>query len=432
MTSAPQTLRITSQADLVTAVPYLLGFHPKQCVVLIGSREHQVDRRSFVARIDLPDRDSTESVAAVLVETAARARLDAAVLVVYAGIDLLPDGGRSFVENLVGRLTEVGAEVKEAIRVEEDRWWGYLCAEHGCCAGAGHVVMAPGQPGGSSLIAAQAVAEGWAPLESRAALADTLRPVSEIGFAAVEQALADLMTTLARPADDPEGAWRRVRLGTVRLVDQLLTTGEAGDRIDLSPQHAALLLTGLQDTVARDLCLGWTRGERGRAAVEMWSQLVRMAPPPLGAVPATVLAYVAWQRGGGAIVTLALERALAHDPNDRLARLLADLVFGGVDPTECTPAVWLAQPEPDDFVELDDVTHLHAPTDPVERPEVGDRHDPAIDRHSPAGAGPQPADLTSGPADTVLPAGNAATAADTAADEDGLAPTPSAAGAQWV
>src|SRR5262245_4628771 len=358
MTTAPrQTLRIRSQADLVTVIPYLLGFHPEHCLVLIGSRSRHTDDRSFVARIDLPEPKSPkpmESVAAVLVETAGRARLRTAALVVYAGSEVFPDGGQHFVNSLVGRLTAAGTEVKEAIRVDGARWWGYLCARHGCCAGSGHPIVPPGEPGGSSLIAAQAGAEGWVPLRSRAALAETLRPVSEIVFAAVDQALGDLMERFARQSGDAAGAWRRLRLGTLGLVEELLLKGEAGERVALSPTQAALLLTGLQDRRTRDLCMGWTAGARGRAAVELWTQLVRMAPPPLGAAPATVLAFVAWQRGGGAIVTLAIERALAHDPQDRLARLLADLVFGGVDPADCAPADWLAEVDPAEVRELAD------------------------------------------------------------------------------
>lgn len=360
MTTAPrQTLRITSQADLITVIPYLLGFYPDRCVVLIGARGGRSDQRSFIARIDLPQPGCAEAVAASLVETANRARLRIAALVVYASTEALPDDGRRFVQNLVDRLTEVGAEVKEAIRVDGDRWWGYLCGQHGCCAGEGHHVVPPGRPGGSSLIAAQAVAEGWVPLESRDALAETLRPVSEIVFAAVDQALAELMTRFARQSGDARGAWRRLRLGTLGFVEELLAKGEAGGRITLSPAQAALLLTGLQDRRTRDLCMGWTAGARGRAAVELWTQVVRMAPPPLGAAPATVLAYVAWQRGGGALVTMAIERALAHDPADRLARLLADLVFGGVDPADCTPADWLAELDGDGLDEDSDVLPGH-------------------------------------------------------------------------
>ena len=358
MTTAPrQTLRIRSQADLITVIPYLLGFHPGHCLVLIGSRGRHSDQRSFVARIDLPEpksSPSTESVSAGLAETVSRARLRSVALVVYAGADAIPAGGQEFVQSLVDRLIEAGIEVQDAIRVDGDRWWGFLCDQHGCCAGSGHPIVPPGAPGGSSLIAAQAVAEGWVPLRSRAELAESLRPVSEIAFAAIDQALAELMERFVRQSGDADGAWRRLRLGTLGLVEELLREGEAGERIALSPAQAALLLTGLQDRRTRDRCMGWTAGARGRAAVELWTQLVRMAPPPLGAAPATVLAYVAWQRGGGAIVTLAIERALAHDPQDRLARLLADLVFGGVDPADCTPADWLSELDPDEVRELAD------------------------------------------------------------------------------
>ena len=156
----------------------------------------------------------------------------------------------------------------------------------------------------------------------------------------------------ARQAADAGGAWRRLRLSTLRLVEQLLEQGETGSRIELSPAQAALLLVGLQDDTTRDLCLGWTSGERGRAAIQLWTQLIRMAPPPLGAVPATLLAYVAWQRGGGAIVTIALDRAFAHDPSDRMAGLLAKLVFSGMDPADFAPSHWMEAREIGEDAEL--------------------------------------------------------------------------------
>ncbi len=357
-TASKQTLRIRTQSDLVTVIPYLLGFHPERCVVLVGSRDARrrpSSRRghpAFVSRIDLPLASDADAIGDVIVESAVRARLRVAALVVYAGSAELPGGGQPFVDHVVARLSTGGVVVKEAIRVDGDRWWGYLCGEHGCCAGAGHRVVPPDQPGGSSLIAAQAVAQGMVPLHSRATLAESLRPVSEIAFAAINQALAEMLERFARQAADAGGAWRRLRLSTLRLVEELLDRGEAGRRIELTPAQAALLLVGLQDDTTRDLCMGWTTGERGRAAIQLWTQLIRMAPPPLGAVPATLLAYVAWQRGGGAIVTIALDRAFAHDPSDRMAGLLASLVFSGMDPADFAPSHWMDARELGEEVQL--------------------------------------------------------------------------------
>ncbi|MGH2392910.1 MAG: DUF4192 domain-containing protein, partial [Candidatus Limnocylindria bacterium] len=338
--------------------PYLLGFRPERCVVLVGSRDAQrrpTARRghpAFVSRIDLPPAPDDDTIVDVIVEAAVRARLRVAALVVYAGSAELVGAGQPLVGRVVARLSAGGVAVKEAIRVDGDRWWGYLCGEHGCCAGAGHRVVPPDRPGGSSLIAAQAVAQGMVPLQSRAALAESIRPVSEIAFAAIDQALAEVLEKFARQAADAGGAWRRLRLSTLRLVEELLERGETGSRIELSPAQAALLLVGLQDDTTRDLCLGWTSGERGRAAIQLWTQLIRMAPPPLGAVPATLLAYVAWQRGGGAIVTIALDRAFAHDPSDRMAGLLAKLVFSGMDPADFAPSHWMEAREIGEDLEL--------------------------------------------------------------------------------
>ena len=52
------------------------------------------------------------------------------------------------------------------------------------------------------------------------------------------------------------------------------------------------------------------------------------------------------------------------DPQDRLARLLADLVFGGVDPADCTPADWLAELDPDEIRERAD--EAQQPGSPVD------------------------------------------------------------------
>nr|WP_305070542.1 DUF4192 family protein [Micromonospora sp. 4G55] len=46
-------LTVRSPADLLAAVPYLLGFHPADSVVVVAMRAQRV---VFAARADLPDR----------------------------------------------------------------------------------------------------------------------------------------------------------------------------------------------------------------------------------------------------------------------------------------------------------------------------------------------------------------------------------------
>ena len=59
-----------------------------------------------------------------------------------------------------------------------------------------------------------------------------------------------------------------------------------------------------------------------RAHLRLWSDLTRLARPGYVAAPASLLAFVAWQAGDGALANVALDRALADDPRYSMARLL--------------------------------------------------------------------------------------------------------------
>ena len=61
----------------------------------------------------------------------------------------------------------------------------------------------------------------------------------------------------------------------------------------------------------------------------------------LVAAPATLLAFAAWRNGGGAIASIALDRALDADPAYPMARLLPDAIDNGL-----APSAWLDVPHP--------------------------------------------------------------------------------------
>ncbi|HEX6075419.1 MAG TPA: DUF4192 family protein, partial [Micromonosporaceae bacterium] len=54
MSRSPQSesLRLRSASDLLAAVPYLIGFHPSDSLVLVGFGDRMV---RFLARADLPE-----------------------------------------------------------------------------------------------------------------------------------------------------------------------------------------------------------------------------------------------------------------------------------------------------------------------------------------------------------------------------------------
>jgi uncharacterized protein DUF4192 len=126
------------------------------------------------------------------------------------------------------------------------------------------------------------------------------------------------------------------------MAKEIVYQRRLGGQTPLSPWCAARLLTGLADVGARDRCCQWTSGEHGSAAASLWTELVRLSPPSYAAAPATLLAYVAWQQGFGALANIAVQRALADNPDYSLARLIDQALADGLDPVQCRPEVLLA------------------------------------------------------------------------------------------
>jgi hypothetical protein len=51
------------------------------------------------------------------------------------------------------------------------------------------------------------------------------------------------------------------------------------------------------------------------------------------AAPASLLAFVAWQAGDGALANVALDRALADEPGYSMAQLLRQVITAGAPPS---------------------------------------------------------------------------------------------------
>ncbi|MEU7806754.1 DUF4192 domain-containing protein [Micromonospora sp. C72] len=159
-------LSVRSPADMVAAVPYLLGFHPADSVVVVAVRGRRV---VFAARGDLPAPGADPGPAARhLAQVVARQDADAATVVGYG-----PAARVTGVVDAIGdALTAAGLIVLDALRVTDGRWWSYLCAEPSCCPPEG----TPYDPAASQVSAA-AVFAGQVALPDRAALAAQVSPV---------------------------------------------------------------------------------------------------------------------------------------------------------------------------------------------------------------------------------------------------------------
>jgi hypothetical protein len=336
MTTTRPAVPITGPADLVGAIPYLLGFVPDRSVVAValhgGSRSA---RLGLTVRVDLPLAPGVADCATFITGHLVRAGARATIVVLYADGEALPcDLDQLIVE--LGRCTAAArVELWDVLQVAKDVWRSRLCGDAACCPPGG----TPVDSTAPSLVQVHAIAAGLSALPSRQALADTLKPAETGAVAAVSREISRLTV---RRASQTQSAVASHRARTVQMAKQIVYQRQLGARAPLSSWRAARLLTGLADIGARDRCCQWTSGEHGSAALSLWTELVRVSPTPYAAAPATLLGYVAWQQGFGALANIAVQRALADDPDYSLALLIDQALADGLDPVQCRPEILLA------------------------------------------------------------------------------------------
>ncbi|WBB78367.1 DUF4192 domain-containing protein [Micromonospora sp. WMMD882] len=318
-------ISVRSPADLIAAVPYLLGFHPADSLVVLALRGRRI---VFAARADLPPSGADAGpVARHLTAVIRRQSAEAATIIGYGPAARVT----AAVDALRHAVGETSITVVDALRVGDGRYWSYVCADPGCCPPEGTPYDAA-----ASQVTATAVFAGQVALPDRAALTARVAPVTgparEAMRAATAQARARLGELLrsvppeelssARAVTRPAGAAHRAALEQTRR----------GER--LSDQAVAWLGVLLTFLPARDDV--WERTEGDDAHVDLWTDVFRRSEPELVAAPGSLLAFAAFRAGQGALAAVALERVLARQPDYSMALLLDDLLRQAVPPSRFT------------------------------------------------------------------------------------------------
>lgn len=340
---------VKTPTDVLAVVPYLLGFTPERSIVVIAMRDRRV---VFQARADVPATDEIAAVAGHLATVVARQRVDSALIVAY-GADAEV---RPAVDVLRESLEERRVTVSDALRAEDGRYWSYVCRRPDCCPPAGTPYDVA-----TTALAAEATYAGLSPATSRGELEARLAPVGGLARIAMRaaseraeerlRALIDIAGCQAsdagRPASDGDRATEvecaklaraAVYDAGVRAVDE--ANACIGSIAPLNDDALAWLALLLVSVPVRDYA--WERVDRDvEGSVDLWTDIVRRAEPDLVAAPATLLAFAAWRNGGGAIASIALDRALDADPAYPMARLLLDAIDNGL-----APSAWLDVPPP--------------------------------------------------------------------------------------
>ena len=308
--TATQTLNARRPEDVLAAVPVVLGFVPEESVVMLTFDAEHV----FNARIDLPRtaRERREA-AELLVGPAVRHRVRRVLFVVYAA-----DGrtARACLRTLVRVFARHGIVVVSVLRSDGRRWFPVSLDGAGP-EGAGTPYDLSGH-----LFTAQSVAAGRVVRGSREELAATVAPDPD-RVMAVAAALADGDATVGAGC----AAW---------LPDCVAGLVAAGGLPD--PATAARVLLAVAGPEGRDAVLTGVDREGATRQVPLWSALVRGAPTELLGPAASVLAFLAWLAGDGALAWCAVERAREGDPPCSLADAVARALDQALPPTAWTSA----------------------------------------------------------------------------------------------
>ena len=348
------TIRLRGPEDLLTTLPYQLGYQPTDSAVVVVLHGR---RMGMVARVDLPLPEQVPHVVETVVPPVLR-ESPGEVLVV--GYETVEGDSEPVLDALADAFEESGVVVGEVLVVRDDRWYSLDCDEP-CCPPHGRPLPAPDR----SAAAADYVSLEVAPLADRDQLVASVAAVEPLaGRVAAELATHGSVAYAGQAVGVPAPPVGRelavCRMQWLSVWARLLDVRFAGGDPDLTADQVATLVRSLADVQLRDGLIAWTcpgslpldhldedlldllrsclprphwAGPDDRAAavaghrvVHRLQWLARAVPDAHCAGALTVLAQFAWWLGSGALARVALDRALEHHPAYRLALLLERMV----------------------------------------------------------------------------------------------------------
>jgi uncharacterized protein DUF4192 len=324
-------IRAGSPAAILAIVPHLLGFAPESSIVVIGSEESHGSVK-VTLRYDLPetpDLDLATDIAEHAMAVLRSQRLTAATMVGYGSDTRLRPVAAAF----AAAARRLRIDLRECLRVDRGRYWSYTCGNPKCCPPSGTAFDAQSHPASAVMATA-----GEQVLAGREALTASIAPVA--GSAAEE------MRRATRRAEQHvtqviAKVRKSARLGAARhmiaseglaAVSDMITTYRGGGSY-ASDYQLAWLSVALKDLRVRDDAWARMDPRDSGAHRRLWTDVVRRAQPGHVAAAASLLAFVAWQEGNGALANVALDRALDDDPGYSMALLLRRVITAGAPPS---------------------------------------------------------------------------------------------------
>lgn len=323
-------VRLSSPADILAVIPHMLGFHPAKSLVVIGAGGSR-ERVQLGFRYDLPDPPASDAAAEIAdhaVSVLARRDISTVIVVGY--------GPGRLVTPLVDALTKTagsaGLRLREVLRVESGRYWSYLCGNIECCPPEGVPFDNGAHPAAAAMVAAGLPA--FPDRESRARLVAPPTGALAADMDGAADRACDRATALMTQSRRRNG--RKPLAGVIAAgrvaVREAIETYRGGGRLS-GADAIAWLAVCMTNLAVRDDAWARMDPEHREAHLRLWTDVVSHVGDLWVPGPASLLAFTAWQCGDGALANIAIERALAADPQYSLALLLRDVIDAGVPPS---------------------------------------------------------------------------------------------------
>ncbi|MER6177996.1 DUF4192 domain-containing protein [Streptosporangium sp. NPDC001681] len=319
--SQPRLL-LGSTEDVLGAVPYLLGFHPTESLVVIGlTGGLPRSRLHLTVRWDLP---LASGGLGDIVPLFRKEDVTQVVMVGYGSGPLVTPA----IDEAGALFRGGGLTVVDALRVEDGRYWSYGCSRTDCCPVEGVPYERR-----ATVIAAEAILHGLVAWPDRQALERSLDPVTGAARVAMREATGRLMAELSgrlAGCRDADGLAVEFVAEGVTRVREAIATYASGDRLD--DDQAARLGLDLAVIRVRDEAWALVTDDGHDAHLKLWHDLTRRLEPRFVPPAASLLGLVAWRRGDSALAGVALTRALEADPGYSMAHLLMHAIHHLVPP----------------------------------------------------------------------------------------------------
>ena len=303
--------------DLLAAVPFLIGYHPTDSLVLISVKS---DSLEMAMRIDFP-KNPPEGSYQLLASHLKRDNSEGALIVAYEPADSL--AGPEVLHNVADAVASLDIPIRELMLVRNNHWRSLLCSDDKCCPPEGNQI----EEFVNSRIAAEQVASGKVlPFSDSEGLTHS---ISATILAKDINWNAQVVGFKVDPDANNLNELQRDGAESILLLADFYSQNGFCKDYDLM----ARVLGRLSDIQVRDFALGCHTDQTINSYWAMWRDLMRIAPPKFVAPVASVFASIAYENGEGALAHRALDRAIEDDPEYSLARLLRRVFSSGWPPS---------------------------------------------------------------------------------------------------